>query len=158
MVKHPVSGTLRRLDLSNRDVAKSVYNLQQAAYLIEANLIHYEKLPPLMESLEELMECTETFIGYFEHNKLAGILSYKLVDQTIDIHRLAVHPNFFRKGIAGQLMKKLQIESETAKHMIVSTGASNQPAAAFYLKEGFHLIDKKTLPDGLEIVQFEKFF
>lgn len=62
---------------SSPEAAERMWQLQQAAYRVEAELIGWADLPPLRETARELMDSDETFIAYMEEGELAGALSYK---------------------------------------------------------------------------------
>jgi len=47
----------RRLDLSDPDTLRRVWELQRAAYAVEAELIGFAGIPPLRESLRQLHDC-----------------------------------------------------------------------------------------------------
>ncbi len=133
---------------------EQLYRLQQASYPFEAEIIGYEKLPPLLETKLQLKECGESFYGYYENDRLAGILSYQLKDQILDICRVAVHPDYFRKGIAGALLEKVLLSSNYIK-AIVCTGQKNLPAVQLYRKHGFQKIKDIEIADGIYLTEFE---
>lgn len=133
--------------------AKEVLLLQKESYRVEAEYIGTDEIPPLKESLEQLKECGEEFIGYFEDGKLVGALSYKMVSNVLDIHRVMVHPMHFRKGIARELLSYVE---SFADEIIVSTGAMNHPAVKLYLKSGFEKTGEQTVGNGIHIANFRK--
>ena len=49
------------LDLLDASTARQVLALQRMAYRIEADLIGFDDIPPLQESLDELQACKEVF-------------------------------------------------------------------------------------------------
>jgi hypothetical protein len=53
----------RRLDLSDPGTLRRVWDLPRAAYAVEAELIGFDGIPPLRESLQELLDCGESFLG-----------------------------------------------------------------------------------------------
>jgi ribosomal protein S18 acetylase RimI-like enzyme len=136
--------------------AETVLFLQRSAYKVEAEYIGSDDIPPLKESLKQLIECGEKFIGYFAEAELAGVLSYKYKKGVIDIHRVMVHPRHFRKGIAGSLVSYIERKLQSAQFMIVSTGAKNAPAIELYMKSGFEKIDDTTYGDGIVVTNFKK--
>jgi ribosomal protein S18 acetylase RimI-like enzyme len=146
---------LVRLDITNRETAQAVLQLQRLAYRVEAKLIGSDGIPPLWETLEELRACGEEFLGALVKGDLVGAISWRFSADTIDIHRLVVHPAHFRRGIASALVDAaLEIEP-TAKHAVVQTGAQNAPAAALYLREGFEQIEELEL-GGVRVSRFAK--
>ena len=64
---------IRSLSLSNARRAEQVLALQRASYRIEAELIGYDAIPPLIETLAALQQCGEIFYGYWQGEELAEI-------------------------------------------------------------------------------------
>lgn len=143
------------MDINNHDLAEIVWELQKVSYLVEADYIGTMDIPPLKETLQELRDCGETFIGFFEDGVLAGVLSYKMDHDIMDIHRLMVHPSFFRRGIGKELICYLEIMHLSAREMTVSTGAKNSPAINLYLKLGFEKLEEREYGDVL-VAHFKK--
>jgi GNAT superfamily N-acetyltransferase len=147
---------IRGLDPSDKREALQILNLQSASYAVEARLIGSWDIPPLKDTVHTLRRCEETFWGYFVEGQLAGMLSYKEVGDVLDIHRLAVHPDHFRKGIARALIEHVEKVAQPASKAIVSTGAKNSPARRLYLSVGFVEAEEVDVVPGLRIVRFEK--
>ena len=84
-----------------------------------------------------------------------GAISWRFGADTIDIHRLVVHPAHFRRGIATALVRGTLDTEPTAERAIVQTGAQNAPAAALYQREGFEPIEELEL-GGLRVSRFAK--
>src|SRR3954466_51630 len=92
---------IHRLALSDDDTLRGLWELQRAAYAVEAELIGFDGIPPLRESLDDLRACGESFLGTED---LTGAVSWvRLDDGTLDICRLVVHPRAHRTGIASAL-------------------------------------------------------
>jgi ribosomal protein S18 acetylase RimI-like enzyme len=144
---------IKRIDMALQPEA--VLGLQRLAYKIEAGLIGVS-IPPLHESLEELQACGEDFHGFFDDGRLLGFISHKLEDNILDIHRVAVHPNAFRRGIAQQLLEFIFKLEPNATRAIVQTGSLNVPACRLYLKNGFTLLETRVVQPGLELTLFAK--
>ena len=137
---------IRRLDLSDPDTLRGLWELQRAAYAVEAALIGFDGIPPLHESPEDLRACGESFLGTEE---LTGAVSWvRLEDGTLDICRLVVHPAVHRSGIAGALLDALD-ELEPSHRVVVSTGTANLPAMALYRRRGFVPTGLRELAPGV---------
>ncbi len=147
---------IRPLDVNRRDTAAAVLALQQASYPLEAELIGSYDIPPLQDTAEALQSCGETFIGCFECSELAGMVSYKAEGGVLDIHRLAVHPDYLRRGIGRALLAYLEESADNVERMLVSTGKRNEPAVQLYRKCGFEYLGDITAKEGIVLSRFEK--
>ncbi|MFF2450285.1 GNAT family N-acetyltransferase [Neobacillus sp. NPDC058068] len=147
---------IKKLNLHNLNLVKELFELQRASYLVEAKLINFFEIPPLKESMEELMESGETFFGYFEGDELAGAISYTIDGTELAICRMVVHPNHFRKGIAQCLLAEVEKNNQQFTVLKVSTGKENSPAKNLYLKNGYKLVRDLEVVPGLVISNFEK--
>ncbi|MBE4907501.1 GNAT family N-acetyltransferase [Bacillus luteolus] len=145
------------IDITNSVVAKAVLDVQIPAYQVEAEIIQFYDLPPLKDTVESLTQCGETFIGFYIDGELCGVISYKIENTVIDIHRLVVHPRHFRKGIAKGLLEFVESSFNASYSLTVSTGAKNSPAITFYNKNGFTKTKEIPITEGLTIACFRKY-
>jgi ribosomal protein S18 acetylase RimI-like enzyme len=143
------------IDIYDDDVAQQVVAVQRPSYHSESALIDYPDLPPLLETITDLQNSDETFVGYRENGQLAGVLSYEQADAGLHIARLAVHPDYFRRGIGRALLQWVETAVSTP-HITVSTAAKNQPAIHLYQSQGYTIVQSTTLPDGLELILLRK--
>lgn len=127
---------IRKVNHRNEYTAKAIQRIQRPAYLVEAELMGFEGIPQLKESTIEIQNSGETFLGYMEQEVLLGFISYKKENNIVDIHRLVVNPEHFRKGIGRKLLAYLMEEFE-GMEFIVSTGKMNKPAKNLYTSFGF---------------------
>lgn len=149
---------IKELDLTNMKIAASVLQLQIASYKIEAELIGFYEIPPLKDTLDSLTECDEIFYGYFINNILAGLISYKINENILDIHRVAVHPCFFKRGIAGKMISFIEKIEGTINKAVVCTGKENLPAVNLYLKNGYQKVKDIEISKRIYLTEFEKIF
>lgn len=146
---------IKEINIKDRKAAEQVLSVQLPAYKIEAEIIGYPDLPPLKDTVNTLQITGETFFGYFTGKKLCGVISFKQEKGVLDIHRLIVHPEYFRMGIAQELLNYIERRPMIEK-MVVTTGSKNTPAVAFYRKSGFREVEKIRINDSLTITAFEK--
>ena len=139
------------LDLTDDAVLRELWTVQRLAYAVEAELIGFDGIPPLHESLEELKACGETFLGLYDEEGLAGAVSYQLDGSTVDICRLGVHPRAHRRGIASKLLDALPAGPQT-----VSTGGKNEPALRLYRKRGFVEVGTREVAPGVSITDLAR--
>jgi ribosomal protein S18 acetylase RimI-like enzyme len=144
------------LEINDPGVAETVLAVQRRSYRVEAELIGSDAIPPLTETVDELRACGELFLGAFVDDRLAGVVSWKFDGETVDIHRLAVDPDFFRRGIGVTLVRAALAAEAGAQRAIVQTGAANEPAKALYRGEGFVEIDQREVVGGVRVALFER--
>ena len=147
---------IHRLSMEDENIIKEVLTLQQEAYRVEAELIDFMDLPPLRDDRESLKASHEAFYGFYVEEELAGIISFEIEENILDICRVAVKPTFFRRGIAEKMLSYI-IEIHPRIHkLLVSTGSNNFPAVRFYKKHGFSKYEEQEIREGLVISKFEK--
>ena len=147
---------IKKLNLEDIEVVKKILDLQLASYRVEADIIGVDGIPPLKDTISALKASNEVFYGYFIEEVLAGIISYKIENCIIDIHRVAVHPSFFRRGIAEQLISFVEENNKNIAKIIVGTGRKNKPAVSLYLKKGYHKTGDMEVEKDFYITSFEK--
>ncbi|WP_406376472.1 GNAT family N-acetyltransferase [Streptomyces sp. NBC_00647] len=145
-----------RLDLADPATLRQLWELQRAAYAVEAALIGFDGIPPLHETLQELRGCNESFLGIADETGLAGAVSWTRPDDgALDICRLVVHPRAHRRGIATALLDHLDA-MESADLTLVSTGTANHPALALYKRRGFTPTGERRIAPGVTVTLLER--
>ncbi|WP_164931584.1 GNAT family N-acetyltransferase [Longirhabdus pacifica] len=146
---------IRLIDRTSNDELEQLWLMQHAAYRVEANLIGFKALPPLMETKKQLREVPEIFYGYFNESELQGALSLEKNMDNITICRVMVDPDHFGKSIASQLLQHIMniFHSYLIK---VSTSELNEPAIKLYTKHGFVLDSKTVLSAKISLVHLKK--
>ncbi|MEM9464887.1 MAG: GNAT family N-acetyltransferase [Actinomycetota bacterium] len=143
------------LDLRETPTAERVLDLQRAAYRVEADLIDFDGIPQLHESLADLQAAPETWHGALVGDTIAAAISHRIEDGVADIHRLVVDPAFLRRGLARQLVTHLHT-SLPVESFIVSTGAANTPARTLYERLGYRLERVEDVVPGLAIACYRR--
>jgi GNAT superfamily N-acetyltransferase len=140
------------LDLSEPGVADAVLDLQRAAYRVEADLIGSDLIPPLTESLDELVRAALQWLGLRVGGELVAALAYSVAGSAVDIDRLVVAPDMLRQGLGSALLEALP----AGERITVSTGSRNQPAHRFYSAHGFERVGETEPVPGLPVTHFER--
>lgn len=144
------------LDHRKEEIAAAIVAVQIPAYRVEADLIGFDGIPALQDTPSAIMASNEYFVGYSEDGSLIGVISYESGEREIDICRLVVHPDHFRKGIASKLLRHvLELTALSDKQVVVSTGRDNGPAVAFYKRYGFVETGTREVAPGFFIANFE---
>lgn len=144
------------LNIEYKHTIQDILAIQSEAYSKEAEIINYKKIPNLFDTEEKIKGSEETFLGYYRNESLLGFLSYKINSKTLDIHRLAINPPFFRQGIADKLLRHLEKTEKDIKRIIVRTGKGNYPAINFYSKKGFKKEREIKIDESLSLFLFSK--
>ncbi|WP_080848908.1 GNAT family N-acetyltransferase [Cytobacillus gottheilii] len=147
---------IQKIDITDPEHAKAVLDVQIPSYNIEAYIIGYQDIPPLKDTVESLQRCGEIFFGYYCGKKLCGVISVKLEKNVLDIHRLIVHPQYFKKGIAGELLSFIETYMDNIDTICVSTASNNAPAIQFYTKNGFSKLEEIRVNEQLSLTSFNK--
>ena len=146
---------IKKLNNKEEKIALQIYNLFQASYQIEAELLQVAAFPPLKRTLNDFVNSQTEFYGFAKAGKIAGIVEIELNDNNIDIHSLVVHPTCFRQGIGSKLiafvLKKFDVETYT-----VQTAIKNEPATKLYRKSGFKKQEQFDTEIGIRIMRFIK--
>lgn len=147
---------IRQLDMNDVATLDQLWNLQQAAYRIEADIIGFDKIPPLMETIEDLHNTIETFYGWWDQNQLAGAVSIEMTGPVImEICRLMVRPDYFRRGIGASLLSHVLNMQDVHTHRI-ATGTRNLPALTLYEREGFRYVRDEEIAPGIWLRHLER--
>ena len=151
-----MSQEIRALDLGDPGTVDAIVALQRASYRVEADLLGARTLPALTETPRQLRAAGERFLGAFEGERLVGAVSWKRSGPLLDIHRLVVHPDRFRRGIGGRLLDALDAHEPDAERVVVDTGAANAPARRLYERHGFTPVEERLVGGAIPIVTYER--
>ncbi len=148
---------LEQLDYGDVDVATAIVAVQQAAYPLEAELIGFDRIPPLIETTDDVTALDMVIIGAINASgELLGLIGYERGDDLVDVDRLAVLPTHGGRGIATALLTEVHSREGDAPSFEVSTGAANAPAIGLYRKLGYREVDRFEIPDGPAMVTLRR--
>lgn len=148
-----LAAVLRPIDLDDGAVAERVVEIQRTAYQVEADLIGFDAIPPLHETVCDVQKQSLDWCGSFEDQTLVGVIGWTVVNGVCDIDRLAVDPRFARRG-HGRLLVNHLINHRA---ITVSTGTENLPACELYESLGFTRVGEREIADGVTVTAFERY-
>ncbi len=126
-----------KLDMQDHYIAGAVWRLQHSAYTIEAALIGFANIPPLMETVATLQESGQSFYGILGDADVRAVVAIEERDKTVTICRLMVHPEHHRQGLGKRLLDYIERIHPGTETFLVSTGSLNMPALRLYESAGF---------------------
>lgn len=144
---------IRRIDNTDVAVAARIVAIQRAAYAIEAELMAFDGIPPLHESVSDVQAHKQiVWWGAFEGGQLVGVIAWLDHGHSIEIDRLAVDPAWSRRGCGRELVRAVPLSGLVE----VSTGSANHPAIALYEGEDFTFVGTTEVAPGVFTTQFER--
>lgn len=152
------SPQIRPLDLTDDATAAAVHRIGRAAYAVEAELIGFDGIPALRESLARMRAQDLHWVGAASAaGELAGFLAWEeRADGGVGIDRLCVDPAWFRRGIASLLLRHALTELFPDRPVEVTTGAANAPAVTLYERLGFTRGADFSPAPGLRMASFQR--
>ncbi|WP_028776564.1 GNAT family N-acetyltransferase [Shimazuella kribbensis] len=148
---------IRLLDITNSQIATKVLKVQKPAYQVEAKIIGFDEIPPLRDTVESLQTSKEKFYGYYQEDSIVGVIGFQLFEKVLDVHRLVVHPHYFRQGIGRRLLQYVLDEyDDQVSCFKVHTGTKNDPAKMLYKSLGFKEVEQILVSPTLSLSMLER--
>lgn len=143
---------------ANSNDLQEILQLQRLSYLSEADLFRNKKIPPLTQTLDELIE--EYNAGVIlklpdRNGKIIGSIRAKETNGTVYIGKLMVHPQHRRLGYGAMLLNEIE-RLHPKKRYELFTSTRSEQNIRFYQKMGYKIFKEKTVNDELQLVFFEK--
>lgn len=142
---------------AEREDLEEILKLQYIAYQSEADLFKSRDIPPLKETLEEVIEEFEkgTVLKLVDGNEIIGSVRAYEGDGTVYIGKLMVHPDRQRKGFGRKLLAEIE-KCYPDKRYELFTSTRSVDNISLYKKCGYEIYDNKVINDELEFVYMEK--
>ena len=148
---------IEQIDNTNPYFARKIYEIFQASYPVEANLIGVElaDFPPMQRTQDDFLQSDTSFYAKYEGDEVVAVMELRFKTDALHIQSLVVHPEHFRKGIGAELID-FSFRSYPVSCYTVETGAANDPAIALYEKMGFEITETYMTAVGIEKVKMKK--
>lgn len=127
---------------------EEILALQKLAFQSEAQRYNDYALPPLTQTLEGIQADFERMVILKASidGRIVGSARAYLEGDTCYVGRVVVHPDFWRRGIATQLMDAIESRFCQARRFELFTGHASTPALELYRKRGYTEFKRKELP------------
>lgn len=137
--------------------AQEILSLQKLAYQGEAKIYDDFKIPPLVESLDDLKDKfkSHVFLKATVDGKIIGSVRVLQKDGTCCIGRLMVHPGFQNRGVGTKLLLEIERMFSCARFELF-TGDKSVKNIHLYQKLGYCVFKVENPEDNVNLVFLEK--
>jgi ribosomal protein S18 acetylase RimI-like enzyme len=137
--------------------AGELLTLQRAAYLIEGELHGDFRLPPLVETVEEIRAALDggIVLKALLGTRIVGAVRGRVAGTTCHLGRLAVAPDLQGRGIGTRLVSALEERyADEVTRFELFTGPNSERNVRLYRRLGY--VDMPTPPGQEPLVYLEK--
>lgn len=147
-----------RIEQASVADAPAILSLQYNAYQSEALIYDNFSIPPLTQSLNEIIAQfrDHIFLIAVVDNQIVGSVRATLRDTTCHIERLAVHPAYQHQGGGTALIHAIEAMFPQAKRYELFTGHKSERNIALYQRLGYREARCERISDQLTIVTMIK--
>jgi GNAT superfamily N-acetyltransferase len=143
---------IKILDQQEDTIAEKTHQVFQASYAVEAELLEAKDFPPLKRTIIDYKNSDTSFFGHWIGKELTAVIEIEPSPNTFHICSLVVHPTYFRRGIASELVTFI-FKLLVGNKITVETGVANIPAIALYKSFGFKEIDQYDTDHGIRKIR-----
>ena len=143
---------------AERSDLQEILQLQYLAYQSEADLFGSRDIPPLNQTLDEVVEewSSGVILKMVDNkNTIIGSVRAKESDGTVYIGKLMVHPEYRYKGYGTMLLSEIE-KCFSDKRYELFTSTRSIDNIRLYQKLGYSIFARKAVNDELEFVYMEK--
>ena len=135
-----------------------ILQLQYLAYQDQAALFSNRNIPPLTQTLDEVIE--EYHKGIIlkmvnEDGMAIGSIRAWEMEGTVYIGKLMVHPNYWHHGFGTRLLKEIELLYPQKRYELF-TSTRSVDNIRLYQRLGYREFDRKRVDEELEFVYMEK--
>ena len=144
-------------DAETKDL-KEILDLQYLAYQSEAKLLNNWSIPPLKQTLSEVLEEYHTgkiLKAVKENDRIIGSVRGYCENGTLHIGKLMVHPEHQGQGIGTQLLGELERRYPGYRYELF-TSSGSEKNIALYQRLGYRIFDRRQITKELMFVYLEK--
>jgi GNAT superfamily N-acetyltransferase len=147
--------------IQNADIsdASELLKLQKLVYLSEAIIYNNYKIPPIIQTLEEVGDKFEDhiYLKVVDEGRIIGSVRGNILDSgSVYIGRLIVHPDYQNQGIGAKLIEEIESSYLGFNRFELVTGYKSRKNIYFYQKMGYKIFKKKLCPSGVFLLYLEK--
>jgi ribosomal protein S18 acetylase RimI-like enzyme len=138
--------------------AGEILEIQKSAFHYQGILYNDFKLPPLVQTLDDLIRDfkTHVFLKAVYQGKIVGTVRGRGEGNTCHISRLSVHPDHQNRGIGKKLMRAIEGKFKGALRYELFTGHKTRKNIDLYEKLGYKKFKEKAQSEKVTLICMEK--
>lgn len=146
------------IQTASKTEAEEILALQKLAYISEAEIINDFSIPPLKQTLEEVLSefDSQIVLKAVQNSRIIGSVRAFLKENTCCIGKLIVHPDAQNKGIGSRLLLEAEKRFPDAFRFELFTGEKSEKNLYIYKKHGYQVFKKQQVSDKLTLLFLEK--
>ena len=144
---------------ANISDASELLKLQKLAYQSEALIYNNYRIPPLIQTIEEVEDKFEDhiYLKVVDNGRIIGSIRGNVLDsRSVYIGRLIVHPDYQNLGIGAKLIEEIEASYPGFNRFELVTGYKSRKNIYFYQKMGYKIFKKELCPSGVYLLYLEK--
>jgi GNAT superfamily N-acetyltransferase len=147
-----------RIAHATRDDAAEILALQKLAYESEARLYNDWTLPPLTQTLPDLLHefAASVVLKAMKGDRLVGSVRGRDAEGVCQLGRLIVEPQLQGRGVGTMLMRRIESEFPQSHTFALFTGSRSEGNLRLYERLGYHRAREGMLSPALTLVFLEK--
>ena len=136
---------------------QEILQLQYLSYQSEAALFGSRDIPPLKQTLDEVIAEYKNGIvlKMTDDDVIVGSIRAKERNGTVYIGKLMVHPDYRRNGYGTKLLTKIEKYFPDKRYELFTSTRSTDNIR-LYQNLGYKMFDRKAITDELQFVYMEK--
>jgi ribosomal protein S18 acetylase RimI-like enzyme len=138
--------------------AEKILEIQKLAFQGQGVLYNDFTLPPLVQTLAELVRDFRTyaFLKALCDGKIVGSVRGRCESDTCQISRLIVHPGYQNRGIGKKLMRAIESKFSSMSRYELFTGDKSEKNLAMYGMLGYREFARKPQSANVTVICLEK--
>ncbi len=138
---------------------EAILSLQKLAYESEAAVYNDFNIPPLVQTLIDIMDDfkRQVFLKATIKGEIIGSVRAFEKEGTCYIGRLIVHPDFQNHGIGTKLMNEIESLFKTCRRFELFTGNKSEKNIYLYQKMGYKIFKTEIINENITFVYLEKY-
>lgn len=145
------------IDKAEYNDLQEILKLQYLSYQSEAALFGSKDIPPLKQTLNEVIDEFNNgiILKMVIDNEIMGSVRAKEKNGTVYIGKLMVHPDYRCKGYGSKLLTEIESYFPNKRYELF-TSTRSKDNIRLYQKMGYTIFDCKAVNDELQFVYMEK--